>query len=125
MLFFCVNGYLIIVIELPRYGRYSDQLLSCCVNTKICFVVRFEKVSSPRYLTLYDTQTFVSIYKCLDDSGMIRAGYEVQSTWIFIRGLLLTCKLSHVVLNVLIMGRTELGIWQSATMERTFWNSLF
>jgi len=32
-------------------------------------VVRFEKVSSPRYLSWHDIETFVSIYKWLDDSG--------------------------------------------------------
>jgi hypothetical protein len=47
--------------------------------------------------------------------SMVRAGYEGQRTWMFIRGLLLNCTL----INTCCMkftdyggGKTDLGIWQ-------------
>jgi hypothetical protein len=53
--------------------------------------------------------------------SMVRASYESQTTWIFIRRLLLTCKLIVTCsMKCTDDGNTDLGMWQSGALERTF-----
>jgi len=127
MLFSCVNSYRIILIELLRYGlllRKITFLLWIRENISLSCDMRRARVqrtwADMTWKPLFpDTSVWMT-------KSMIRDGYESQRTWMFIRGLLLTCTL--IITWFLIFtdnGKTCLIIWQSGAMDRTFWNALF
>jgi len=94
MLFPCVNGYRIILIELSHYGlllRKITFLLWIRENMSLSCDLKGARVqhtwADMTWKPLFpDTSAWMT-------KGMIRAGYESQRTWMFIRGLLLTCTL--------------------------------
>ena len=93
MLFSSVNVYRIIVIELSRYGHLVRPItFLLCNHENVSWSCELG-VSSPRYLNLYDMENLFPDPRVWMTQSTVRAGYDGESVWMFMRGQLLTCKL--------------------------------